>query len=270
MTAQQQDRLLRFAALIKQELDASGEKVALIARSGLDLSRFGVRYSHAGVSLKASGNAPWSVRQLYYACEEQRPRLYDQGLPGFLFGTDDPTVGYISIVLPGGVEAAALEGAALDTPRALRLLAGTYSANAHAFSARYQNCNQWVAELLAASWGALEDAPDLRGQAQRWLAREGYEPAAIDLSHPLMFVAPLFPLVNLDDHPREDLDALRMRTSLPAAVEGFVRQRTPGARRIEMCHRGGIAVIRQGWKPVDEGCRPQAGDRVVDLDGNAG
>src|SRR5215470_13398506 len=71
MSAPQQARLLRFAALIKQELDASGEAVALIARSGLDLSRFGLRYSHAGVSLKASGT-PWSVRQLYYACDEQR------------------------------------------------------------------------------------------------------------------------------------------------------------------------------------------------------
>jgi len=123
MSAQQQDRLLRFAALIKRELDGSGESVALMARSGLDLSRFDLRYSHAGVSLKANDNAPWSVRQLYYACDEQRPRLYDQGLSGFLFGTDDPTIGYVSIVLPNGTEAAALESAALDTARVLRLLA---------------------------------------------------------------------------------------------------------------------------------------------------
>ena len=34
-----------------------GETVALISRSGTDLSRFGIRYSHAGVSLKASDNA---------------------------------------------------------------------------------------------------------------------------------------------------------------------------------------------------------------------
>ena len=134
MSARQEDRLLRFAALIKQELDRSGQTVALIARSGVDLSRFGVRYSHAGVIVKASDGAPWSVRQLYYACDEQRPRLYDQGLSGFLFGTDDPTVGYVSIVVPKGTEAATLERAALDNALALRLLAGTYSANAYPFS----------------------------------------------------------------------------------------------------------------------------------------
>ncbi len=268
MTAQHQDRLLRFAALIKEELDGSGESVALIARSGLDLSRFGLRYSHSGISLKASDNAPWSVRQLYYACDEGRPRLYDQGLSGFLFGTDDPTVGYVSIVLPTGTEANALEGAALDTARALRLLAATYSANAYPFSLRYQNCNQWMAELLATAWGALDDTPDLRERAQRWLAQRGYEPAAIEVrSHWLMFAATFVPLVHLDDQPQEDLYALRVRTSLPTSIEAFVRERVPGARRIEMCHDGRKAVIRHGWEPVAEGCRPQAGDRVVDLDG---
>ena len=268
MSALQQDRLLRFAALVKQELNGSGETVALISRSGLDLHRFGVRYSHAGVSLEASGNAPWSVRQLYYACDEQRPRLYDQGLSGFLLGTDDPTVGYVSIVLPKGAAAAALERAALDTSRALRLLAGTYSANAYPFSLTYQNCNQWVVELLATGWGALDDTPDLRARAQRWLAQRGYEPAAINVSHGLMFVEPFVPLVHLDDHPQEDLQQLRVRTSLPMAIEAFVHQRLPGATRVEMCHDGGKAVIRHGWDPIAQGCRPQAGDRVIDLDGD--
>ena len=269
MSAQQQDRLLRLAALVKQELDESGETVALVARSGTDLGRFGLRYSHAGVSLKASANAPWSVRQLYYACHEQRPRLYDQGLSGFLFGTDDPTVGYVSIVLLSGTEAAALEGAALDTGSALRLLSAAYSANAYPFSLRYQNCNQWVAELLAAAWGSLDDTPDLRRNAQRWLAQRGYEPPAIPVGAWLMLAAPFVPLIHLEDHPQEDLDAMRVRTSVPAAIEAFVRERLPAARRIEMCHDGRKAVIRYGWEPVAEGCRPQAGDRVVDLDAAA-
>lgn len=266
LSALQEDRLLRFAALVKRELDGSGASVALIARSGIDLGRFGLRYSHSGVSLKSSANAPWSVRQLYYACDEQRPRLYDQGLAGFLLGTDDPTVGYISIVLPNGAEAPALEHAALDTPLALRLLAAAYSANAYPFSLSYQNCNQWVAELLAAAWGTLDDGPDLRARAQRWLLQHGYDPAAVDVSLWQMFAASFVPFIHLDDHPREDLDALRVRTSLPTAIEAFVHERLPGATRLEMCHDGRRAVIRQGWEPVARGCRPRTGDRVVDLD----
>ncbi|HEY1392705.1 MAG TPA: DUF2145 domain-containing protein, partial [Methylibium sp.] len=93
MSAEQQDVLLRFGAIVKDELEKSGQSLVLITRSGLDLSRFGVRYSHAGLSLKASRNAPWSVRQLYYACDERKPRLYDQGMSGFLLGADDPSTG---------------------------------------------------------------------------------------------------------------------------------------------------------------------------------
>ena len=263
-TAQQQDRLLRFAAIVKRELDDSGEAVAVIARSGLDLHRFGLRYSHAGVSLKDSSNAPWSVRQLYYACDEGRPRLYDQGLTGFLFGTDDPNVGYVSIVLLPPDEAAALERAALDNARALRLLAATYSANAYAYSLRYQNCNQWVIELLATAWGALPDADDLRARSQRWLAERGYAPTPVELdSHGLMFAAAFVPLVHLDDHPEDDRYALHFRTSVPTAIEAFVHVRVAGARRIELCHDERQVVVHEGWAPIGEGCRPQAGDRVI-------
>src|SRR5499427_2941883 len=135
LTAQQQGRLLQFAAIARHELEAAGETVALVARSGIDLSRFGVRYSHAGVSLQGSANAPWSVRQLYFSCDEERPRLYDQGLAGFLVATD-------------------------------------YSANAYPFSVRYQNCNQWVIEMLAAAWGGLTDGAALRARAQAWLSNQ--------------------------------------------------------------------------------------------------
>ena len=88
-----QDRLIQVAGIVKTELDRSGQSVALVARSGLALERFDQRYSHAGVSLKASANAPWSVRQLYYACDEQRPRIFDQGMSGFVLGVHDPAEG---------------------------------------------------------------------------------------------------------------------------------------------------------------------------------
>jgi hypothetical protein len=266
-TARQQDRLLRFAAIVKDELENSGQAVALVARSGLDLQRFGVRYSHAGVSLKAGANGPWSVRQLYYACDERRPRLYDQGMAGFVWGTDDPALGYVSIVLLPRAEAARLERAALDNAGALRLLSAAYSANAYPFSLRYQNCNQWVMEILARAWGELDDGEGLRERAQAWLVEQGYAPRPIEVGSPLLMVAAAFnPWIHLDDHPDEDLYALRMRISMPASIEAFVRERVPRAERIELCHDERQVVIRRGWEPVADGCRPGAADRVVSLD----
>jgi len=266
LEARTQDRLLRMAAVVHEQLEASGQAVALVARSGLDLARFGLRYSHAGVSLKASANAPWSVRQLYYACDEGRPRLFDQGMAGFVLGSDDPAVGYVSIVLLPADAAARLEQAALDNARALRLLAGRYSANAFAFSLRYQNCNQWVMELLAAAWGDLTEGDDLRARAQRWLAGHGYDPQPVEVgSHALMFAGSFVPWIHYDDHPLDDRYALHFRTSVPRTIESFVHHRLPGAQRIEVCHDAQQIVVHRGWTPVGEGCVAAGDDTVLPL-----
>lgn len=269
LTAAQQDTLLRFSALIKAELEASGQPLALVARSGLDLSRFQQRYSHAGVSLRASANAPWSVRQLYYACEEGRPRLYDQGLAGFVAGTDDPLLGYVSVLLLPPEAAAALEPVAADNAQALQLLGAAYSANAYPFSVRYQNCNQWLAELLALAWGAPVpgDGEPVRARAQRWLQQQGYAATRIEVANRLWLgLAAFVPWLHSDDHPAEDLQRLSLQVSLPGSIEAFVRDRLPGAQRIEFCHDGRQVVIHRGWAPIAEGCRPARDDQVVLLD----
>lgn len=269
LTVQQQDTLLRFGGVIKSELEKSGGAVAILSRSGLDLSRFQVRYSHAGVSLKQSGNTPWSVRQLYYACDEKKPRIFDQGIAGFLMGTDDPSVGYVSMLLLPAGAATSLERAALDDRQSLKLLGATYSANAYPFSVRYQNCNQWLIELLAAAWGGEDVAAsdDLRGAAQAWLKTQSYAPHTFDVgSHILMAAGAFVPWVHSDDHPGEDIERLVYRVSMPSSIEAFVHANVPGARRIEFCHAGSKVVVHEGWEPIAEGCEAAAADRVVMLD----
>lgn len=266
LSATQKDQLFRFGALIKAELEASGRQLALIARSGLDLTRFGVRYSHLGISLQASTNTAWSVRQLYYACDERRPRIFDQGLAGFLLGLNDPASGYVSVVLLPDAEAAALVRLALDDRQALQALAPNYSANAYAFGLRYQNCNQWVAEMLAAAWGRLDETDDLRAAAQGWLRDRGYRPTRFEAAPPLLLAGLLVPWLHRDDHPAEDLERGVFRVSTPASIEAFVRATVPGATRIEFCHAPGRVVIRRGWEPLAEGCVAQGEDRVVALD----
>ncbi|MDN3919447.1 DUF2145 domain-containing protein [Roseateles violae] len=261
LTAAEQDRMLRFGAVVKQELERSGADSALIARSGLDLERLGQRYSHAGLSLRASGNTPWSVRQLYYACDEGRPRLFDQGMAGFVMGTSEPALGYVSLVLLPAEAAAALERTALDDRRALALLGGDYSANAHAWGLRYQNCNQWLVELLASAWGAAAD----RAAAQQWLREQRYRPSEIELGPVLMLASLFVPWVHMADHPQDDIAAGRYRLSLPVAIEGFVRERLPGARRIELCHTDSRIVVRHGWQPLADGCVAGDGDEVIAL-----
>ena len=275
LSAEQHDQLLRWAAVIKATLASTGEQVALMARSGLDLSRFGQRYSHAGVGLAGHAGAPWSVRQLYFSCDERQPRLYDQGIPGFVLGTHNPALGYVSVLLLPAAEAAALAQAATDKARSLKLLASTYSANAHAYSTRYQNCNQWLAELLASAWGGLGESEQPRAQSQAWLKDHGYQPSVFDVSSGIgggqwlgrlwITLGALVPWLHNDDHPEEDLALAIYRVSMPASIEAFVRDHVPGAQRIEFCHNEQQLVIRRGWVPIADGCVASADDTVVAL-----
>jgi hypothetical protein len=268
--AADQDRVLRFAGAVKRELESSGQPVALISRAGLDLSRFGLLYSHSGLALKEAGSA-WTVRQLYYACEESRPRLFDQGVAGFALGADAPGQGHVSLVFLDEENGALLERAAEDKHLALALLAGKYSANAYAFGTRYQNCNQWVAEILASAWGRLDGPLEAdrapRERAQDWLREQGYAAGPIKVpSHWMMFAGQFVPLVHVNDHPVDDIQALALRVSVPASIEDFVRRRVPQARRVELCHDRQHIVVHRGWEALGSGCTPGPGDEVIPLD----
>ena len=260
--AAQQDRLLRFAAVVREALAASDTPAALIARSGTDLSRFGLRYSHAAVALAEGLDTPWAVRQLYYDCQEAQPRLFDQGLAGFVLGSDNPEVGYVRLLLLPPDAAAPLAAVARDKPLALGLLNARYSANAYPFSTTYQNCNQWVAELLAGAWGGLRD----REGAQAWLRAEGYAPEPVRASPWLMLAGRFVPWLHFHDHPDALLNAGQVQTSLPDSLEAFARRRWPTARRVELCHGPRGIVQRDGDAPLAEGCLPSPGDRFTAWD----
>jgi len=264
LSASEQDSLLRFAAVVRDELASTADGVALVSRSGLDLSQFGIRYSHAAIAWRSDAGG-WKARQLYYACDEGRPRLYDQGVAGFVMGTDDAMLGYVSIVTLPSAAAARLRRATLDTPHVLRLLATDYSANAFAFGLRYQNCNQWVVELLATAWGGEGNREDPRASAQQWLRSAGYAPQPVPVTHGQLFASAFVPLVHVDDHPEDDRFALALRISLPSTIEAFVRQQFPASERIGICHDDRQIVVHRGWNPAAEGCRPMPGDRVIAL-----
>lgn len=267
MSHEQRDRLLRFAEIVRNELQASGQRVALVSRAGLDLSRFEQRYSHAGLSLQGNTVAPWSVRQLYYACDEKRPRLFDQGLSAFLFGMSSPDGGYVSAVFLPDEASAPLENAALDDRRSLALLAPVYSANAYAWGQRYQNCNQWVAEMMAMAWGGTAAGAEARAQAQAWLRAQDYTAHAFHIAFPpTMWLSAVIPWVHHDDHPNDVLAQGVYHVSMPSSLEAFARRQWPQARRVEFCQAGTRVVVRQGWEPIAEGCTPAPGDRVVTLD----
>jgi hypothetical protein len=148
----------------------------------------------------------------------------------------------------------------------LHLLGAQYSANAYAYGLQYQNCNQWLIEMLAAGWGDLADGDDLRQRAQQWLREQNYVPQPVEVGSRWLMLASYFvPLLHLDDHPDEDRAALQLHISLPSTVETFARDRFPQSERVEICHDDKQIVIHRGWTPIADGCKAGDGDRVVSL-----
>jgi hypothetical protein len=266
LSAEQKNRLFLFADSIKRLLDASGHSMAVVARAGIDLDRFNLRYSHSGISLKQSGNTPWSVRQLYYSCEQDRPMLFDQGLTGFLIDQDNKRLPYVSLVFLPPVAEQAVERAALDKPVVLKLLAADYSANAYAFSTRYQNCNQWVMEVIAHAQGGLPAEGDLRADAQRWLREQHYLPTSVQVNNPFILIGGmLVPLLHTLDHPPENRSKGLFEVTMPASEDAFIQTAIPGASRVEMCMNGEQIVVHHGWDLIPEGCQAGPGDTVLPL-----
>lgn len=266
--AAQHAQRLQLAAELRRELEASGATVALVSRSGVDLRRFGVQHSHAGVALADSPHTRWAVRQLYYACDESQPRLFDEGLSAFVFGTEDTRLGFLSIVTLPDEAASRIEPLALDNPSVLALLNPVYSANAYAFGLAYQNCNQWLAEVLGLALTDEAPAAPSRERAQQGLRQLGYTPTAFDLGWSgFTWLTVFSPFLHRGDHPAEELSAGRFQVSMPPSIERLLRERVPGAERFELCHTERHVLVRRGWDAVlPADCRPGEGDRVVALD----
>jgi hypothetical protein len=259
LSVAEQDRLLQVAALLRDELEAQGQPAALLSRAGTKLQRFGIRYTHAALSLQANPLAPWGVRQLYFACDERRSRLFDQGIAGFLMGADDAEQGFVSLLLLPAEAAQPLADAALDADKAQHLLAGDYIANAHPRDLLRQNCNQWLAELLALAWGPPGDSG--RAAAQATLASWSYAPEPVRYGNALWrWAAAFVPWISFDGHPPEDAEAHQVVTSLPPDLEALALQRWPAARRIELCYTPERVVLRRAGARLSDACEAGEGD----------
>jgi hypothetical protein len=208
-------------------LDASGARVALVARAGQDLSQYGVEYSHMGIAVRDHPGGRWTVVHELNDCGTASSALYEDGVGNF-FLTD--LFRYrAQLVIPGAALQARL--AALMAGRtARRLHEPHYNMLSYVYGTRYQNSNQWVLELLASA-----DAPDgevaTRAEAQARLKRQGYRPPTVHIPAAVRLGARMFRAnVAFDDHPFDRRMAGQIDTVTTGAVLSWVRARDPQAR----------------------------------------
>jgi hypothetical protein len=226
-------RSFELALATRQALDAADARVAIVARAGQDLSRWGLSWSHAGIAWRDHPAGRWIVTHLLNDCGTAASNLYAEGLANFF--ADLPLRWEALVVVPP-VEAQVRIAAVLAGDTALRMHQPAYSMVAYPYSTRYQNSNQWLLEVIAAAY-AGRDLAD-REESQRWLRDAGYRPTTLNVPTLTRLGGRMFRAnITFDDHPPERRWAGRIDTvsveSLAAflSANGAVRLRLAPASR---------------------------------------
>ncbi len=210
-SVQSMTRGLDLAQRTLAALDASGAQVAVLARAGQDLGRYGVRWSHLGLAYRqpgADGLGNWRVLHKLNQCGTAEAAVYRQGLGEFFL--DDLWRQEAAWVVPSAEVQARLLALLADDRRAIALHHKPYSIVSYAWATRYQQSNQWAIETVAA---AMAPQATSRAQAQAWLQASGYQPAALKMGA-LTRLGGRMGAANVafDDHPSDKRFADRIET----------------------------------------------------------
>lgn len=210
-TTQTVERGMMLAEKTLASLNASGEKVVLLARAGQDLGKYGVRYSHLGLAYRVpegQGGTTWHVLHKLNSCGTSDSAIYRQGLGEFFL--DDLWRFEAAWVAPTPEIQTRLLALLQDPGRTVSMHHKPYSIVSYAWGRKYQQSNQWAIETLAA---AMEPGITTRERAQAWLQFKAYEPAVLTLG-PLTRLGARVSAANVafDDHPNEKRFSDRIET----------------------------------------------------------
>ncbi|AXQ28685.1 DUF2145 domain-containing protein [Solimonas sp. K1W22B-7] len=190
-------KAMHLAQQVQAALDQRQAQVAILGRVGSDVSKYGLRYTHAGIAYRAPGEAGWTILHKLNHCGEDRASLFRDGLMNFFL--DDPLEYRALLLFPTEAlqrhlapAAAGDLGLGMDNPH--------YSVLAYPFALDYQNSNSWLLEFLVA---AGSEVPVIgRAAAQTQLRRSGYKPDRISIAPSERIGATLFKAnVAFTDHP---------------------------------------------------------------------
>lgn len=213
----------RTLASLEAEHARSGLQVAVLARAGQDLGKYGLRYSHLGFAYRATdaeGRPVWRVLHKLNQCGTSDASVYRQGLGEFFL--DDLFRYEAAWAVPAPEVQQRLAALLRDDRRATSLHHRPYSIVSYAWSTRYQQSNQWAIETLAA---AMEPDATSREQAQAWLRLKGYQPSTLRLG-PLTRLGGRMSAANVafDDHPDEKRFSDRIETVTVDSVFAWLQR----------------------------------------------
>lgn len=224
---------LAMAEKTRKALDASGERVVLLARSGQDLSKYGLHYSHFGFAYQqpdGKGGHQWRVVHKLNSCGTAEANIFRQGLGEFFL--DDPWRYEAAWLAPNVEIQERLLPLLQDDAKVLLMHNKTYSMVSYTWSTKYQQSNQWVIETMVA---AVEPGVTSREQAQAWLKFKGYEPTTLKLTAMERLGARVTAAnVAFDDHPNEKRFSDRIETVTVDSVFTWIQRAQLGKRPVDL------------------------------------
>lgn len=224
----EQLRNLELGTKVRDQLEASGATVAYVARAGIDLTQYGLVYSHVGLAWRDHPKGRWFTYHLLNTCGTSESMLIDQSLEDF-FNVELFTRDALVAVPSPEVQLKLLN--TFFSPVAPTLHERAYSMISNPFSVMYQSSNQWILEVSAAAL-APENAIHNRLQAQNWLKSKGYAPFKARVGGLLAFASQLFsPHVRFDDHEDEERRLNLYATTTADSVIDFVQRLDGGLAR---------------------------------------
>jgi hypothetical protein len=222
---------LQLAQMSYDALDQSGASVAIIARAGQNLSKYGLSYSHLALVWRDHPDGRWTVVHELNQCGTDHADLFNQGLGDFFM--DDMYQYRTLIMIPSPALQVRITDA-LAHGRAKEAYTPHYNMLAYPFSTQFQNSNQWALEFLAEAMAQDLQIHD-RQAAQNWLQAAGYRPTTLQIGAFERLGADLTRNnISFDDHPFERRMAGQIDTVTVDSIEQFLKLRDPGMREMTL------------------------------------
>ena len=239
-----------MAAVTSQRLDAlEAVDVAIAARGGQDLSKYGLRHSHLAI-LQRDDSGQWQVFHLLNRCKSDTSALYREGLVNLLGESSVSSNLRVGILNPE-VATALRQLLAGDAATAHALHQPRYSMLAWPGGDDYQNSNQWVLEMLAAAIAHSRDGSvlDSRSKTRHWLKDNGFLPSRLHIGLGKRLGARFFvDNVAVTDHPASERISGNYSVVTVESTFNFLHDQQALQQELSIPHRR-LPTPAQGTQP---------------------
>lgn len=221
---------LTLGAKTFDALEQSGAEVAVIARVGQDLGKYGLKHSHMGFVVRDHPQGKWTVVHMLNHCGKPDSALYAEGLGTFFMDTPFRYEAEITIPAPA-VQTRLKTVLASDVPT--RFKSARYNMLAYPFNLDSQNSNGWVLEVLNAG---LATVPiDSRYSAMAYAKARGYTPTTLHIRAIERLGANVTRAnISFDDHPFNRRMAGKIDTVTVISVVEYLKRNDHDAKSIDV------------------------------------